>query len=73
MENNLENRPKLDDVYDYDEASRRKALDKLYKMEEWFVGIEKELQEKSTRLSTMDWSEIPTSWDLIEDLLGKSP
>jgi len=45
MKYNLENRPKLDDVYDYDEASRRKAIDKLYKIEEWFVGFEKQLRD----------------------------
>ena len=28
--------PKIDDIYDYNDASRRKAVDKLYEILEWF-------------------------------------
>ena len=75
MENNLENRPKLDDVYDYNEASRRKAIDKLYEMEEWFLRFEKELRDILTieMITLPDGSKRCLKVVSIFEILGETP
>jgi len=45
IKHNLKNRPKLDEVYDYDDASRRKAVQRLYELNEYCDNLEKELRE----------------------------